>query len=164
MGRCNSLACCKEEGEEEDVFVDSYLAYFAMLDRVLKYGFDEEGFLDRSKMSTEERAFAVCLQHLFDRTDTDDGWLLNKGITGQAIALHMGVALLSTREMSVAEAVQCIDEHRGGPEWRQICDKHKRRWTPSLKSQVSQKGLGRDNQPRVPGSKPGKNRSVKITF
>jgi len=111
----------KEEGEEEDVFVDSYLAYFAMIDRVLKFGLDEEGFLKRSKMSTEERAFAVCFDHLFNRTDTDDGWLLNKGIFDQNIALGNGLAL-HNGEITVAEAVQCIDEHRGGPEWRQICD------------------------------------------
>jgi len=111
----------KEEGAEEDVFIDSHLAYFAMLDRVLKYGLNEEGFLDRSKMSTEERAFAVCLEHLFWRTDTDDGWLLSKGITDQAIALGIGLAY-HKGEMSVAEVVQKIDEHRGGPEWRQICD------------------------------------------
>lgn len=112
----------KKDGEEEDVFVDSHLAYFAMLDRVLKHGLNEEGYLDMSKMSTEERAFAVCLERLFMRTDTEDGWLLEKAITDQAIALGIGVALLSEHKLSIAEAVKQIDEHRDGPEWRQICD------------------------------------------
>ncbi len=110
----------KEEGVEDE-FVDSHLAYFAMLDRVLKYGLNEEGFLDQSKMSTEERAFAVCLERLYGRTDTDDGWLLNKAITDQSIALGLGLAFYKG-EISIAEVVQRIDEHRGGPEWRQICD------------------------------------------
>ncbi|MDD1753728.1 MAG: hypothetical protein LUQ38_11645 [Methanotrichaceae archaeon] len=71
---------CKKDEEDEDLFmfIDSFLAYFAMIDRVLKYGLDEEGFLDKSKMSTEERAFAVCFEHLFLRTGTDDGGCLRK--------------------------------------------------------------------------------------
>lgn len=111
----------KKEDGEEDVFVDSHLAYFAMLDRILKHGLNEDGYLEMSKMSTEERAFAVCLENLYMKTDNDDGWLLNKGITDQAIALGIGAALLTKHEISVAEAVRLIDEHRGGPEWRQIC-------------------------------------------
>ena len=114
---------CKKDEEDEDLvmFIDSYLAYFAMIDRVLKYGLDEEGFLDKSKMSTEERAFAVCFEHLFLRTGTDDGWLLEKGIMDQVIALGLGLALHEGK-ITVAEAVQHIDDHRDGSKWRQICE------------------------------------------
>jgi len=108
---------------QNKVFVDSHLAYFAMLERVLKYGFeDEDGcyVLKKYDMPTEERAFAVCLENLFDRMDTEDGWLLSRGIWAQARALGLGSAL-HKGEMSNAEVVEKIDEHRGGPEWRQIC-------------------------------------------
>jgi hypothetical protein len=107
------------DSEEDKLFIDSQQAYFAMLDRVLKHGWDEEGFLNKAKMSTEEMAFAVCLEHLFWHYENDD--LLSTGIFDQSIALGIAWAL-HEGEMSYAEAVQQIDEHRGGPEWRQICD------------------------------------------
>jgi hypothetical protein len=115
----NPINYTHEKGESEDdaVFVDCYLAYFAMLDRVLKHGCDEEGFLDKSKMSAEEMAFTVCLEHLFWGSEDD---LLSTGIFNQSIALGIAPALLEGT-MSYAEAVQRIDDHRGGPEWRQIC-------------------------------------------
>jgi hypothetical protein len=108
--------------EQNKAYVDSHLAFFDMIDRVMKHRFDEEGFLRKSKMSTkEEMAFAVCFEELFWSTDTEDGMLLKRGICDQAIALGFGSAL-HDGEMSVAEVVEKIDEHRGGPEWRQICD------------------------------------------
>jgi hypothetical protein len=71
-----------------------------------------------AKMSAEERAFAVCLEHLF--WCQEDADLLDSGIFNQAMALGIAPALLEGT-MSYAEAVQQIDEYRGGPEWRQIC-------------------------------------------
>jgi hypothetical protein len=111
----------KEEGDDEEsnAFVDSHLAYFDMIERVLKHGIDEDGFINVVGMSKEEMAFAVCLEGLFWRFEADD-WLLNRGIQDQAIALGIGLAL-HKGEISIADAVAKIDEHRGGPEWRQIC-------------------------------------------
>jgi len=109
--------------EDNKLFVKSHLAYFAMIERVLKYGFeevDEIYKLRKSGMTAEEMAFAVCLENLFDRYDTEDGWLLSRGIWAQAIALGLGSAFHDGK-MSNAEIVEKIDEHRGGPEWRQIC-------------------------------------------
>jgi hypothetical protein len=122
----------KEDDNEEDdspfaednkLFVKSHLAYFAMIERVLKYGFeevDEIYKLRKSGMTAEEMAFAVCLENLFDRYDTEDGGLLRWGVRAQARALGLGSAL-HKGEMTVAEVMEKIDEHRGGPEWRQIC-------------------------------------------
>lgn len=103
---------------EESVYTDSHLEFFAMLDRVQKYVPDVDGFIDMSAMSPDERAFAVCLSRLYDNADLCK--LLNIGILSQARALGLGLALYKG-EISVAEAVQRIDNHRGGPEWRQIC-------------------------------------------
>ena len=47
------------DSEEDKLFIDSQQAYFAMLDRVLKHGWDEVGNLNKSKMSPAEMAFAV---------------------------------------------------------------------------------------------------------
>ena len=106
---------------EEDVYIESELAYFAMLERVLKHGLNEEGYPDRSKMTVEERAFAVCLEHLYWAFDDDGEEFLRKGIVAQAIALGLGGDLYEGK-ISLVEAVRRIDEHRGGPEWRQIWD------------------------------------------
>lgn len=106
--------------EQNKAYVDSHLAFFDMIDRVMKHRFDEEGFLRKSKMSTkEEMAFAVCFEELFWSIDEKD--LLTSGIVHQAIALDYGVALYEG-EITIAEVVKKIDEHRSGPEWRQICD------------------------------------------
>jgi hypothetical protein len=106
------------DSEEDKLFIDSQQAYFAMLDRVLKHGWDEEGDLNKSKMSAAEMAFAVCLEHLYWSYEDDD--LLSTGIFNQSIALGIAPALYEG-EMSYSEAVQRIDDHRGGPGWRQIC-------------------------------------------
>jgi hypothetical protein len=107
-------------GDDKDwgVLVDSRWAYFAMFDRVLKHGWNDEGNLDMRKMSTEERAFAVCLEQLFWHYEDDA--LLDSAITNQSRALGNGLALYEG-EMSYAEAIRLIDDHRGSPEWRQIC-------------------------------------------
>lgn len=109
----------EDESDGDRAFCESHQAFFAMVDRVLKHGFNEEGYLNLLSMDAEERAFAVCLEDLFDRYDTKDGWLLNRAITSQMIALGLGSAH-HNGEISTAEVVQKIDEWRGGPEWRQI--------------------------------------------
>jgi len=109
----------EDQSEGDRAFCEAHQAFFAMVDRVLKHGFNEEGFLNLTKMNAEERAFAVCLEDLFNRYDTEDGWLLNRAITAQMIALGLGMAHHNS-EMSTAEVVQKIDEWRGGPEWRQV--------------------------------------------
>jgi hypothetical protein len=108
----------------DDVFTHTQLAFFEMVDRVLRYGFDEEGHLENTKMSKQERAFACCLEQLFWRYDDGAGWLLNRGIWDQALSLGLG-SVLHSGEMSIAEVVERIDDHRGGPEWRQICETNK---------------------------------------
>jgi hypothetical protein len=109
--------------EDNKLFLKSHLAYFAMIERVLKYGFEEvDGIytLKKAGMTKEEMAFVICLENLFDRYDTEDGWLLSRGVMAQARALGLGSALYN-EEISNAEVVEKIDEHRGGPEWRQVC-------------------------------------------
>jgi hypothetical protein len=108
-----------DDSEEDENFITSNLAYFGMIERVLRHGLTQEGNLDKSKMSAMERAFAACFERLF--WCHEDADLLNSGIFNQAIALEIAPALHEGK-MSNAEAVRLIDEHRGGPEWRQICD------------------------------------------
>jgi hypothetical protein len=103
----------------ESEFIKSDLAYFSMIERVLSHGIDSDGSLNTDGMSAEERAFAVCLEKLFDRTDNEAGELLRIGVFEQAIALGIGLAVYDG-EMFIADAVAMIDAHRGGPEWRQI--------------------------------------------
>lgn len=111
------------EYPESDGFIDSHRAYFAMAERVMKHGYDDEGFLNTSKMTAEEGAFAVCFQKLYDEINEarNEEQLLWRGIWDQAVALGLGRALYE-HKISVADAVRSIDEHRGGPEWRQIWD------------------------------------------
>lgn len=109
-----------EDGDTEEykAWCEAQQAFFTMVDRVLKHGFDE-GFLNMTEMTTEERAFAVCLEDLFDRYNTEDGWLLDRAIFKQTVALGLGTAH-HNGEISTAEVVARIDDWRGGPEWRQI--------------------------------------------
>ena len=110
------------EYPESGGFIDSHLAYFAMAERVMKHGYDEEGFLNTSKMTAEEGAFAVCFQRLYGEVNEgrNEEHFLLRGIWDQAVALGLGGDLYENK-ISVADAVRRIDEHRGGPEWRQIC-------------------------------------------
>ncbi|NPV61331.1 MAG: hypothetical protein HPY61_01650 [Methanotrichaceae archaeon] len=108
---------CGDESEDDSLFIDSQLAYFDMMNRVLEHGIDDEGCIRTTGLSKEELAFATAIEHLFQRTTVD--WLLRRGINAQATALGLGREI-HAGELSIA--VQLIDAHRGGPEWRQICE------------------------------------------
>lgn len=102
----------------EDAYTHCQLAYHESLARIREAGIDEDGNINFSEVPKGDRATAFCLQNTFHARRESD--LLSMGIFSQCLDLGLGVAAYVDREMSIPEVVARIDEHRGGPEWRQL--------------------------------------------
>jgi hypothetical protein len=106
--------------EDDDGSTVCLLAYHEGIARVRKAGRDEDGNINFSNVPKGDRALAYCLQELLRELEGHD--LLNRGIFQQCINLGLGVKAYLDGDITTSEAVKRIDEHRGGPEWRQLCD------------------------------------------
>ncbi|MCJ7443951.1 MAG: hypothetical protein MUO26_05390 [Methanotrichaceae archaeon] len=147
----NNLKVDKEDFEKQNRFAESNLAYYAMINRVMKHGFNKDGYLNRLNMSTEELAFAECLETHYQSIDDED--LLSNGIFQLSLQFGLGLAWFE-KKMSYAKATQIIDEHRGSPEWRQICGTSKEQRELDNKLEIS--SITEIPAPGLPWHKPDK--------
>ncbi|MCK9404981.1 MAG: hypothetical protein M0Q43_00580 [Methanothrix sp.] len=103
--------------EDDDGFTVCLLAYHEGIARIRKAGLDGEGNINFSNVPKGDRALSYCFQELFNELKWCD--LLNRGIFKQCVNLGLG-GMWYEGDTPISEVVERIDEHRGGPEWRQI--------------------------------------------
>lgn len=106
----------------EDAYTRCQIAYYGSLARIRKAGLDEEGNINFSNVPKGDRAAAYCLQGLYNKTLDDEAAFLRSGIFTQALGLGRGLEYYEGigKDLTFAYFVDLIDEHRGGPEWRQL--------------------------------------------
>ena len=106
----------------EDAYTHCQLAYYEGIARIMKAGLDEDGNINFSNVPKGDRALAYCLQGLYNKTRDDEAAFLRSGIFAHVMGLGRGLEYYENigQDLTFAYFVDSIDEHRGGPEWRQL--------------------------------------------